>query len=98
MSFARATRLINASYNINNISLETVSSVRDLGVDTRYCKVIAAALRMLGYVRRVACKFDSPRALINSLYFAGSITAGVRFGHLVPVPRYFHLGARTGTA
>ena len=83
-------------YSINNEALDSVQSIRDLGVvidkslffTEHYSGVITRASKMLGYIKRTATNFSNPRAL-TVLY-----TALVR-PHLEYASPIWSPGART---
>ena len=83
-------------YSINNKALDSVQSIRDLGVvidkslsfTEHYSGVISRASKMLGYIKRTAANFFNPRAL-TVLY-----TALVR-PHLEYASPIWSPGART---
>ena len=58
-------------YSINNEALDSVQSIRDLGVvvdkslsfTEHYSGIISGASKMLGCIKRTAANFSNPRAL-----------------------------------
>lgn len=88
MSFYRSRSPLQFVYSINNISLESVSHIKDLGITFSFNlnfrqhleNIISKALKILGFVKRHSFDFKNPHslqllynALVRSILEYGSI-------------------------
>lgn len=72
MRFSRKSNPINFTFSINNIDLETVLCIKDLGVyldtkltfNTHVDKIASKANKLLGYIRRTTTSFTNLRCIV----------------------------------
>ena len=77
ITFTKNKNVISFDYTINNVRLQVVNEVRDLGVimDGKWCfnshieKIISYSLKLLGLIKRNCKDFKNSKSLL-SLYYA----------------------------
>lgn len=94
MSFTRKKNPINYSYNIDGISLQRQTIVKDLGIyfdsELTFAKHILArtseAIRMLGFIIRNCKQFNNLQAL--KLLYYSYVRSKLEYGSIIWSPYY----------
>nr|CAH7748267.1 unnamed protein product [Callosobruchus chinensis] len=94
ITFTKKKNIIPYTYQINNININSVSEIRDLGVtldskwsfNTHIDKTLNNSNKMLGFIRRYSKHFNNPATLL-SLYYA-FIHSNLSFASIIWSPQY----------
>lgn len=94
ISFARKTNIATFNYNINNISLTRVDTIKDLGIifdiklkfDAHVNYISGKAFKMMGFVLRRCKEFVKPGTLITLFYCY--VRNHLEYGSVIWNPHY----------
>lgn len=94
MSFSRKRNCVNSCYTLNNININKVNSIRDLGVifdsslifDKHIDDIISKASKALGFIMRSSTNFQNIKAI--KILYCAYVRSHLEYASQVWNPRY----------